>query len=76
MKKLSQQWNGAFAKLILIGQLAEGVDITRLLVRLTEDPSVIVMTETTSNIHHTGFIHCIDRVIDGLGDTEVQKFKS
>ncbi len=75
MTKLSQQWNGATSKLILVGQLAEGVSINSLLARLSEDPSVVVMTETTSNIHHPGFIHCIDRVIDGMDEAEIKKLK-
>ncbi len=75
MKKLSQQWNGAFSKLILIGQVAEGVNISRLLTRLSEDPSVVIMMETTSNIHHPKFINCIDRVIDGIDGAEIEKLK-
>ncbi|MBK6965293.1 MAG: 2-succinyl-5-enolpyruvyl-6-hydroxy-3-cyclohexene-1-carboxylic-acid synthase [Bacteroidales bacterium] len=75
MKKLAQQWNGAFSKLILIGQVAEGVNISRLLTRLSEDPSVVIMMETTSNIHHPKFINCIDRVIDGIDGAEIEKLK-
>jgi 2-succinyl-5-enolpyruvyl-6-hydroxy-3-cyclohexene-1-carboxylate synthase len=75
MKSLAQQWNDATSKLILIGQLHEGARINSQLARLANDPSVVVMTETTSNIHHAGFINCIDRVIDGIKETEIRNFK-
>ncbi|MBK6965982.1 MAG: hypothetical protein IPH20_19175 [Bacteroidales bacterium] len=76
MKKISLQWNGAFSKLILIGQVAEGVNISRLLTRLSEDPSVVIVMETTSNIHHPIFINCIDRVIDGIDGAGNRKIKT
>ncbi len=75
LSKLAQQWNGSKAKLILVGQLTEDINITGLLIQLSADPSVVVLTETTSNVHHSGFINCIDRVIDGLNDEEIRCLK-
>ena len=75
MKSLAQQWNGATSKLILVGQLHEGANINSQLTRIAEDPSVVILTETTSNIHHAGFISCIDRDIDGLNEVEILNLK-
>ncbi|NTW26284.1 MAG: 2-succinyl-5-enolpyruvyl-6-hydroxy-3-cyclohexene-1-carboxylic-acid synthase [Lentimicrobium sp.] len=75
LEELSQKWNSAKSKLILVGQLPEGSDINHQLIRLANDPSVIVMTETTSNIFHSGHINCIDRVIDGLNVAELKRVK-
>jgi 2-succinyl-5-enolpyruvyl-6-hydroxy-3-cyclohexene-1-carboxylate synthase len=75
MKSLAQQWNGATSKMILVGQLHEGINIAGQLTRLAADPSVVVMTETNSNIFHPGFINCIDRVIDGLSEKEIGELK-
>ncbi len=75
MEDLSQKWNSAKSKLILVGQIAEGSAINDQLIHLSDDPSVIVMTETTSNIFHSGYVNCIDRVIDGLNVTSFNRIK-
>jgi len=75
LDQLSLQWNTSKAKLILVGQLPDESGILNHLVRLASDPSVTIFTETTSNLHHTSFIGCIDRIIDGMNDAEIQHMK-
>lgn len=56
-------WNAASRKLILVGVNEPNEIDKEILDRLAADPSVVVMTETTSNLHHPAFINHIDRII-------------
>lgn len=56
-------WNSASRKLVLIGvNEPDEIDI-EILDALAADNSVVIMTETTSNLHHKSFISHIDRII-------------
>ena len=59
----SEIWHTAARKLILIGSMAPGELPESILACLAEDPSVIVLTETTSNVHHSRFFPSIDSLI-------------
>ena len=41
---------------------------------IAEDPSVIVLTETTSNLHHPNFFASIDQLITPLDATDFERF--
>ncbi len=56
-------WNSARKKLILVGVNAPNEIDASILEQLASDPSVVVMTESTSNLHHPLFISHIDRFI-------------
>ena len=72
---LSAQWNKADRKMILTGQLTLNPLLQSALDQLATDESVIVLTETTSNLYNPAFIGCIDRVIDGMDETTAVKFR-
>ena len=61
--------------MILTGQLALNPPLQSALDQLATDESVIVLTETTSNLYNPAFIGCIDRVIDGLDETAAAEFR-
>lgn len=65
LEKLSGLWNASVKKMILAGQMAPGKEHDDLLRKVADDPSVVVLTETTSNLRGNGYIGCIDRVIEG-----------
>jgi len=73
--QLAQEWNNSPAKLILVGQLPLNNHLNDALTKLADDPSVCVLTETNSNLHNSLFFGCIDRVIDGMSVSEIQKFR-
>lgn len=75
INQLARQWNGAESKLVLVGQLPTGIQVHEQLARLANDPSVSIMTEATSNLHHPAFNGCIDRVIDGMNEAEIRQIK-
>ena len=56
-------WNSASRKLVLVGVNEPGEIDAEILDKLAADPSVVVMTECTSNLHHPAFVQHIDRVI-------------
>lgn len=75
LKQLSDQWNTSGSKLILVGQIQHSAQTGAQLETFTADPSVIILTETTSNLHHPGYISCIDRVIDGMKESTIHDLK-
>lgn len=66
LANLANKWNSARSKLIVAGLLTPDPKINELLNFLSEDPTVSIFTETTSNLHGKKFFPHIDRLIDGI----------
>ncbi len=64
------EWNKANRKIILIGVNSPNNIEQKWIDHFAEDPSVLVLTETTSNIYHPTHINCIDQLITPLNDEE------
>ncbi|WPY99663.1 2-succinyl-5-enolpyruvyl-6-hydroxy-3-cyclohexene-1-carboxylic-acid synthase [Christiangramia sp. OXR-203] len=58
-----QEWNSAKRKMVIVGVAQPNLIEQRFLDMLAKDPSVIVFTETTSNIHHPDFFTRIDTLV-------------
>lgn len=71
--RLREAWKKAERIAILVTQSSEAEACLEPLKRLNEDPRVAIITETTSHIHHLGFVACIDRTIAGLTDDNEAK---
>lgn len=56
-------WNTSKKKLVLVGVNEPNAVEQKFLDKLANDPSVVVMIETTSNLHHPKFINTIDSII-------------
>jgi 2-succinyl-5-enolpyruvyl-6-hydroxy-3-cyclohexene-1-carboxylate synthase len=67
---LAQKWRANDRKMILIGALPPGSLTAETLALLGADPSVMVFTETTSNVHHPSFFPSIDAILAPLERTE------
>lgn len=68
-------WNSAKRKLVLVG-VNEGDSIDpKTIENLANDPSVVVLTETTSNLHHPNFINSIDTLITPFDDADFKEFE-
>ncbi|MBL4663152.1 MAG: 2-succinyl-5-enolpyruvyl-6-hydroxy-3-cyclohexene-1-carboxylic-acid synthase [Flavobacteriaceae bacterium] len=63
-------WNAAKRKMILVGVLTPNSIEQEYLNMLGEDESVIVLTETTSNLHHPNFFPAIDQLIAPLENNQ------
>ena len=61
-------WNATSKKLVLIGVNTPEMIAQSWIDTLIEDPSVLIFTETTSNIFHPRIINCIDQLIAALED--------
>jgi 2-succinyl-5-enolpyruvyl-6-hydroxy-3-cyclohexene-1-carboxylate synthase len=73
--KLVKSWNKAKRKLVLVGVLPPGTLSPEILDRLLSDPSVLMMTETTSNLHHHRMVHAIDQLIAPLEDEQLDELQ-
>lgn len=61
--------------LVLTGLLPEDPLFEKELDRFAHHPNVLVLTETTSNLHSKEFIDCIDRLIITFDEEEEQAFQ-
>ena len=68
-------WNNSKKKMILVGVNYPNVLDNDILQNLANDPSIIVFTETTSNLHHPNFFPFIDQLITPLDDSEYENLK-
>ncbi len=74
IESIATGWNTASKKLILCGQLASDESLNNALNVIAEDESVVILTETTSNLWNPKFVGCIDRTIATFTDEELSGF--
>jgi 2-succinyl-5-enolpyruvyl-6-hydroxy-3-cyclohexene-1-carboxylate synthase len=72
---LSKIWNVAAKKMILVGVNYPNDDLHNLMDLYADDDSVLILTETTSNLHHNKAINSIDQLIFSLDDEQFQDLK-
>ncbi|MEN2402418.1 2-succinyl-5-enolpyruvyl-6-hydroxy-3-cyclohexene-1-carboxylic-acid synthase [Flavobacterium sp. MC2016-06] len=68
-------WNNAKRKLILVGVNEANTIDEKIIEYFAADPSVVVLTETTSNLHHPSFINSIDTLITPFEDVDFKDFQ-
>ena len=71
---LQKSWNTFSKKMILCGQLQPNEGLENALKFLAEDTSVVVLVENTSNLIDRNFIHCVDRTLAGIKESELADF--
>lgn len=72
---LAQIWNAATKKLVLVGVNDPHQLDQEIVNRLAQDPSVVVMIETTSNLHHPDLINTIDTIITPFTEADFKAFQ-
>ncbi|TDP02913.1 2-succinyl-5-enolpyruvyl-6-hydroxy-3-cyclohexene-1-carboxylic-acid synthase [Flavobacterium sp. 245] len=76
-EEIASIWNSAKRKLILIGGINEVNSIEQeILENFANDPSIVVLTETTSNLHHPSFINSIDTLITPFDDCDFKELEA
>ncbi|WP_303315214.1 2-succinyl-5-enolpyruvyl-6-hydroxy-3-cyclohexene-1-carboxylic-acid synthase [Flavivirga abyssicola] len=70
-----KDWNAASKKMVLVGVNQPNQIEQRWLDNLAADASVIVFTETTSNLHHDTFFPSIDKLIAPLKNEGFRKLQ-
>jgi 2-succinyl-5-enolpyruvyl-6-hydroxy-3-cyclohexene-1-carboxylate synthase len=71
----SEIWNQSTKKMVLVGVNEPNAIDEKTIGLLANDPSVVVLTETTSNLHHPSFIANIDTIITPFSVEDFQNFQ-
>ncbi|AUC15638.1 2-succinyl-5-enolpyruvyl-6-hydroxy-3-cyclohexene-1-carboxylic-acid synthase [Tenacibaculum sp. SZ-18] len=74
-RSLSKIWNNTKRKLVLVGVHRKCEKTQKLIDKLNEDPSVLVMTETTSNLDYGKTINSIDKLISKLDESDFKELQ-
>lgn len=75
LQEFATIWNNSSKKLILVG-VNEPNTIDKVSIdAFAKDDSVVVMTETTSNLHHPLFINNIDTIITPFTEEDFESFR-
>ncbi len=75
LRKFSKIWNSSSKKMILLGVQYPNEVVQNLINHFAEDESVIVLTETTSNLHHHNCINSIDQLIFSLDKNQLKQLQ-
>ena len=67
-----KKWHSSKRKMVLVGVNPPKSVQEKYLKLIAKDPSVIVLTETTSNLHHPNFFASIDQLISPLDATDFE----
>ncbi|WP_430907756.1 2-succinyl-5-enolpyruvyl-6-hydroxy-3-cyclohexene-1-carboxylic-acid synthase [Maribacter sp. 2-571] len=70
LREYAERWNATDRKLILVGVNYPDTISQECLNTWANDPSVLVLTETTSNLHHPNFFPSIDSLLAPLEKIE------
>ncbi|PVW15801.1 2-succinyl-5-enolpyruvyl-6-hydroxy-3-cyclohexene-1-carboxylic-acid synthase [Marixanthomonas spongiae] len=68
LNEFAKTWNNNTKKMVLVGVLPPNSIEEQYIKALAKDESVLVLTETTSNLHHENFIPAIDQLITALDE--------
>ena len=72
LDEIVDAWYHAKKKLVIVGVNQPNTIEQKWLDELAEDESVVVFTESTSNIHHPKFFPSIDKIIAPLNEEQLQ----
>ncbi len=75
LEKFADIWNNATRKMVLLGVHPPDEMIQTQLNHISKDPSVIVLTETTSNVYNANFVACIDKVLFPFSNDDFKKLQ-
>lgn len=75
LEKFASVWNDSSRKMVLIGNNFPDELLDIQMQHLIKDPSVIILTETTSNILGENYINCIDQLIFPLSEEALKELK-
>lgn len=75
LSQFISQWNASKKKLVLVGVNDPNTIDQEITDQLANDPSVVVLTETTSNLHHPNFVDNIDTIITPFNEDDFKDFQ-
>ncbi len=74
-QKLAKIWSSVDKKMILVGVNYPDKELHQLIEKYADDDSVLILTETTSNLHHERVINSIDQLIFSLDDNQFKELQ-
>jgi len=74
-KELATIWNKAKRKMIVVGVNYPNKKLHQLIDLYANDDSVLIFTETTSNLHHDKAVNAIDQLIFSLDDADFKELQ-
>ena len=75
LQKFANIWNVSSKKMVLLGENYPDTLTQTQLSHIINDPSVLVLTETTSNVYHKNFINNIDQLIFPLDEEKYKELQ-
>ncbi len=72
---IEEKWSSCAKKMILCGQMDKNGAIQSILDAFSNDSSVVVIVENTSNLRGNRFVHCIDRTLTAISDDLIEDFQ-
>jgi 2-succinyl-5-enolpyruvyl-6-hydroxy-3-cyclohexene-1-carboxylate synthase len=66
IKELKSIWKKSQKKMIICGSLPKNKDLNTQLNIISKDKSVVILSESTSNLHNSDFVSCIDRTLERI----------
>ena len=75
LEKYADIWNSSTKKMVLVGAMSPDEQIQIQLNHIANDSSVLVLTETTSNMHGDKFVSSIDQLINSLSENQIENLK-
>lgn len=75
LQKFADIWNGSDKKMVLPGSNFPDDLLQTQMSHLVKDPSVLILTETTSNLKGDGFVNNIDQLIFPLDESELEELR-
>lgn len=74
LEQLQDIWSSHEKKMIICGMLPNDPLINQRINQLAEDPSVVVLSESHSNVNGKMIFQCIDRLIEGIEKDKINEF--
>lgn len=75
VKHFAKSWNKYGKKLLIAGMMDPNIVVSRLISKIVDDPSVVLLSENTSNLQGCCSVNCIDKVVSTILPEEVEAFK-
>lgn len=75
INEIKEQWSTSKKIMVLVGGLAPNSIEEKFINALAEDERILILTETTSNLHHSKFVSAIDQLITSLTESEFEALK-
>lgn len=72
---IKTSWKKFSKKMIICGQMTPDVKLLEELKLLSDDSSLVILVENTSNLVYPSFIHCIDRTLNGIEENQIEVYK-